>query len=139
KYVSNKDRITVIENSKDEGLPFWNAKLLAELKKIKAESKSISKYLNKMGINHFDVDINEEKQDENIIIKYKNSSNERNKLKNCLSDGEKTALAFAYFLSKFENEINTEKKIKESIVVIDDPISSLDDNRLYSTAHLIWT
>ncbi|MBD3330201.1 AAA family ATPase [Candidatus Peregrinibacteria bacterium] len=139
KYISNKERINVIENSKKEGLPFWNEKLLEELKKIKAESKSISKYLNKMGINHFDVDINEGKQDENIIIKYKNSSNEINKLKNCLSDGEKTALAFAYFLSKFENEIDTEEKIKESVVVIDDPISSLDDNRLYSTAHLIWT
>lgn len=138
KYKANKKRITVIVDSKEEGLPSWKNKLLEELKKLKTESKSISKYLNKMGIDHFDIDINEEKQDENIIIKYKNSASEKNKLKNCLSDGEKTALAFAYFLSKFENEINTEAKVKESVVVIDDPISSLDDNRLYSTAHLIW-
>ena len=91
-----------------------------------------------MGIDHFDIDFNEDKQDENIVIKYKNSMRERNKLKNCLSDGEKTALALAYFLSKFENEVNIGNKIKEAVVVIDDPISSLDDNRLYSTAHLIW-
>ena len=138
KYKINKNRIDAITESKEAGLPFLKNKLLEELRKLKAESKSISRYLNKMGIDHFDIDINEEKQDENIIIKYKNSTNEKNKLKNCLSDGEKTALAFAYFLSKFENEINTEAKIKESVVVIDDPISSLDDNRLYSTAHLIW-
>ncbi|MFH1859020.1 MAG: AAA family ATPase [Patescibacteria group bacterium] len=138
KHKVNKNRIGAITDGKEVGLPFWENKLLEELRKLKAESKSISKYLNKMGIDHFDVDINEEKQDENIIIKYKNSTNEKNKLKNCLSDGEKTALAFAYFLSKFENEINTEAKVKEAIIVIDDPISSLDDNRLYSTAHLIW-
>lgn len=138
KYKNNKNRILIIEESKSEGLPFLKDKLREELKKLKAESKSISVYLVKMGIDHFDIDINENKQDENIIIKYKNSTNDKNKLKNCLSDGEKTALAFAYFLSKFENEINTPEKIKDSVIVIDDPISSLDDNRLYSTAHLIW-
>lgn len=138
KYRNNKKRISVIEESKNEGLPFLKDKLREELKKLKAESKSISIYLVKMGIGHFDIDINENEEDENIVIKYKNSTNDKNKLKNCLSDGEKTALAFAYFLSKFENEINTPEKVKDSVVVIDDPISSLDDNRLYSTAHLIW-
>ena len=138
KYKNNKNRISIIEDSKSEGLPFLKDKLRKELKKLKTESKSISTYLIKMGIDHFDIDINENEQDENIIIKYKNSTNNKNKLKNCLSDGEKTALAFAYFLSKFENEINTSEKVKDSVVVIDDPISSLDDNRLYSTAHLIW-
>lgn len=138
RYKNNQTRISVITSSKEEGLPYWTNKLVEELRKIKAESKSILKYLNKMGIDHFDVDINEQEQGENIIIKFKNSINERNKLKNCLSEGEKTALAFAYFLSKFENEVNSETKIKEAVVVVDDPISSLDDNRLYSTAYLIW-
>ncbi len=138
KYRNNKKRISVIEESKNEGLPFLKDKLREELKKLKAESKSILIYLVKMGIDHFDIDINENEEDENIVIKYKNSTNDKNRLKNCLSDGEKTALAFAYFLSKFENEINTPEKVKDSVVVIDDPISSLDDNRLYSTAHLIW-
>jgi wobble nucleotide-excising tRNase len=138
KYRNNQKRITDIVESKSEGLPFLKDKLREELKKLKAESKSIAIYLVKMGIDHFDIDINENEQDENIVIKYKNSNNDKNKLRNCLSDGEKTALAFAYFLSKFENEINTPEKVKDSVIVIDDPISSLDDNRLYSTAHLIW-
>ncbi len=135
-YKNNNDRISKIEEIE---LPALRNKLSEELKKVKAESKSISKYLIKMGITHFDIDINEAEKDENIIIKYKNSTNEKSKLENSLSDGEKTALAFAYFLSKFENEVNTLDKIKNSVVVIDDPISSLDQNRLYNTAHLIYT
>jgi wobble nucleotide-excising tRNase len=138
KYRSNKKRISVIEKDESAGLPFLKNKLREELKKLKAESKSISTYLAKMGIVNFDIDINENDQDENIVIKYKNSITDKNRLRNCLSDGEKTALAFAYFLSKFDNEINTSEKVKNSVVFIDDPISSLDDNRLYSTAHLIW-
>lgn len=137
KYKTNKKRIMTIINSNNVGIPSWKNKLFKELKNLKAESNSISKYLSMMGIDNFNIDVNEEKQEENIVIKYRNSTKEKNKLRNCLSDGEKTALAFAYFLSKFENEVRKEK-VKDSTVVIDDPISSLDDNRLYSTAHLIW-
>ena len=133
-YKANNEKISKIEKIT---LPNLKNQLSEELKKIKAESKSISVYLTKMGITHFDIDINEDKEDENIIIRYKNSTSEKNRLKNSLSDGEKTALALAYFLSKFDNEVNNEDKIKEAIVVIDDPISSLDQNRLYSTAYLI--
>ncbi len=134
KYKTIKKRIYEIRNNNK---PEMRIKLATEMKKIKVESKSISNYLIKMGINHFDVDINEERKDENIIIRYKDSATEKNKLKNSLSESEKTALAFAYFLSKFENEINTEAKIKKSVVIVDDPVSSLDNNRLYSTAYLI--
>lgn len=40
-----------------------------------------------------------------------------------LSEGEQTALAFCYFLTLFEAE---NRKKKELVVIIDDPISSLD-------------
>ncbi len=139
RYKKNRQRISIIQNNTELGLPFFKNKLKEELLKIKTESKSISKYLVKMGIDHFNIDINEDNLEENIIITYKRSLTEKNRLRNCLSDGEKTALAFAYFLSKFDNEINTTEKVKESVVVIDDPISSLDENRLYSTAYLIWS
>ena len=133
-YIDNNSRVSKI---KDIEIPKFKNYLANELKEIKAESKSISKYLIKMGITNFDIDINKDQEDENIVVRYKNSNQEKNKLKNSLSGGEKTALAFAYFLSKFENEINTDDKIRNSVVVIDDPISSLDENRLYSTAYLI--
>lgn len=45
-----------------------------------------------------------------------------------LSEGEKTAIAFLYFL-KFLNDKSF--KLKDGIVVIDDPVSSLDANSLF--------
>ena len=45
-----------------------------------------------------------------------------------LSEGEKTAIAFTYFLKSL-NDVNFD--IHNSIVIIDDPISSLDSNALY--------
>jgi wobble nucleotide-excising tRNase len=46
-----------------------------------------------------------------------------------LSEGEKTAIAFAYFTAKLEEQNN---HIADTIVYIDDPISSLDSNHLFN-------
>lgn len=46
-----------------------------------------------------------------------------------LSEGEKTAIAFAYFTAKLEEQNN---KIADTTVYIDDPISSLDSNHLFN-------
>ena len=45
-----------------------------------------------------------------------------------LSEGEKTAIAFVYFITKLKENDNN---IEETIVVIDDPISSFDSNHLF--------
>ena len=45
-----------------------------------------------------------------------------------LSEGEKTAIAVLYFLKSLEDK---DFDIKNGIVVIDDPVSSLDSNALY--------
>lgn len=130
------EHIDTTDMNDEKGLLYWNNKRVMELSKIKAESAGINKFLKNMGIETFTIDLRdkpgEEKKD--IVVNYANSTSE--KPKQCLSDGEKTALGFAYFLSKFENELDESSKTN-AIVVIDDPISSLDENRLYSTAHLI--
>lgn len=46
-----------------------------------------------------------------------------------LSEGEKTALAFLYFLKSLQDK---DFDLAESVVVIDDPVSSLDANSLFS-------
>lgn len=46
-----------------------------------------------------------------------------------LSDGERTAVAFLYFLKSLEG---TDFDLLDGIVVIDDPVSSLDANSLFS-------
>jgi Uncharacterized protein conserved in bacteria len=45
-----------------------------------------------------------------------------------LSEGEKTAVAFVYFIIKLKENGN---EINETIVVVDDPISSFDSNNLF--------
>lgn len=45
-----------------------------------------------------------------------------------LSEGERTAVAFMYFLKTLQD---TDFDLKKGIVVIDDPVSSLDANSLY--------
>lgn len=46
-----------------------------------------------------------------------------------LSEGEKTAISFVYFITKLKENDN---KIEDSIIVVDDPISSFDSNNLFS-------
>jgi wobble nucleotide-excising tRNase len=51
-----------------------------------------------------------------------------------LSEGEKTAITFAYFLATLENN---GASLNQTIVFIDDPISSLDSNHIYAIYALI--
>lgn len=50
-----------------------------------------------------------------------------------MSDGEKTVMAFCYFLISLKSKKSdgTNNKIEDTIIVIDDPISSLSNNYIY--------
>ncbi|GAA8824806.1 AAA family ATPase [Helicobacter pylori] len=61
---------------------------------------------------------------------------ENSKAKMILSDGEKTTLAFAYFLARLKLFYKKED-LKNLVVVIYDPISSLDEQRIYNTTCLV--
>lgn len=45
-----------------------------------------------------------------------------------LSEGERTAIAFVYFMTKLRENDN---KMEETIVVVDDPVSSFDSNHIF--------
>jgi wobble nucleotide-excising tRNase len=47
-----------------------------------------------------------------------------------LSEGEKTAIAFVYFINKLKEQDN---EIQKTIIVVDDPVSSFDSNNLFSS------
>jgi wobble nucleotide-excising tRNase len=53
-----------------------------------------------------------------------------------LSEGEKTAIAFAYFLTELKS-LKIENKLQNTIIYIDDPISSLDSNHIFQVRSLI--
>jgi wobble nucleotide-excising tRNase len=51
-----------------------------------------------------------------------------------LSEGEKSAIALVYFIAKLKEDGN---KIEDTLVVIDDPISSFDSNHLFHANYYI--
>jgi len=53
--------------------------------------------------------------------------------KHCLSEGDKNALALAFFLAK----LNLDSQINNKIVIFDDPVSSFDKNRRIRTVEYI--
>ncbi|EAA0142479.1 hypothetical protein EAB01_14170, partial [Listeria monocytogenes] len=53
-----------------------------------------------------------------------------------LSEGEKTAISFAYFLLTLENSFKR-NTLSQAVVYIDDPISSLDSNHISQVYHLL--
>ncbi len=61
---------------------------------------------------------------------------ENSEAKMILSDGEKTTLTFAYFLTRLKSFYKKED-LKNLVVVIDDPISSLDEQRIYNTSNIV--
>lgn len=54
-------------------------------------------------------------------------------LKDCLSEGDKSTIAFAFFLSK----LDLDTAIADKIIVFDDPLSSFDRNRKMNTVGLL--
>ena len=109
-----------------------------EMASLRKESKYVNAFLHRLGISHFQISIEKRENAENIVVRFTGGQT-RTELRHSLSEGEKTALAFAYFLSKIQYEIgdNSNTSMSETIVVIDDPVSSLDEERLHSTACLI--
>lgn len=58
---------------------------------------------------------------------------------NNFSEGEKSAIAFAYFLTELKALRNDEPpRLPQTIIFIDDPISSLDSNHIFQVRQLIY-
>lgn len=130
-------RIDTLSKEIEKELKTLYIKRDSEISKLDAETKFVNIYLEYLGISKFVIQKEKNKVSDNIIITYKAGA-KKHSLNCSLSEGEKTALAFAYFLSKIRVEkIEKTCTLDDAIIVIDDPISSLDENRLYHTANLI--
>ncbi|MGP1528015.1 MAG: AAA family ATPase [Campylobacter sp.] len=105
----------------------------AKLEKLKATKKPdikvINNYLIALNLTKYSVN-----SDYQLIINQKIISNDDVRM--VLSDGEKTTLAFAYFLARLKLFYN-KASLKKLVIVIDDPISSLDDGRIYTTSYIV--
>jgi len=110
-----------IEKKKEE-----ISKIESQLSDIAKAADKINQYLRSMfGKEHIKI----EAADKNKFKILRDGSEAKN-----LSSGEKTAIAFSYFLTRLEDK---DTDISKAIVFIDDPISSLDSNHLYNTFALL--
>lgn len=101
--------------------------LLAKIKSIVAGKDEMNRYI-QLFFGRKDILI-EVTSDDKFLLKRSNDHAEN------LSEGEKTAISFAYFLITLEGIVK-DKLSEDTIVFIDDPISSLDSNhiaQIYST------
>ncbi|OLQ60144.1 AAA family ATPase [Helicobacter pylori] len=102
---------------------------LKELYDQRSDIKIINNYLQALNLPKYSLD-----KDYRIVLN--SDALENSEAKTILSDGEKTTLAFAYFLARLKL-FYKKKDLKNLVVVIDDPISSLDEQRIYNTTCLV--
>jgi wobble nucleotide-excising tRNase len=101
--------------------------------KIARKSKvfeSLNLYLNQFFGEKYSID------KETFCIKFQNNLLANN-ASDVLSEGEKSIMAFCYYLSDIHNYIYKEKDYSKLFLVIDDPISSLDFHYVYSVTNVI--
>ncbi|WP_337522561.1 AAA family ATPase [Dialister invisus] len=114
------DKIKEIFNKKKEEYITLENKLSSETLGAEEFNKKLEKFL---GYGEIKIQFDENEKG------YKIYRNGREEAKN-LSEGEKTAIAFIYFITKIKEN---GRKIEDIILVIDDPISSFDSNKLFSS------
>lgn len=122
-YKMNKEKVDLIKEDLDKKLSRLN-----ELENaLSNETLGAEKFNEKLnifiGYDELGLKFNKELKGYEIIRKSTNNKASH------LSEGEKTAIAFVYFLTKLKENSN---KIEDSVIVIDDPISSFDNNKLFS-------
>ncbi|MCT7553641.1 AAA family ATPase [Aliarcobacter butzleri] len=116
-----KDDLTKLIEEKEElktKIKELEVKLSDEAFGAKEFNKKLHKFL---GRDNIFLEFDKELQGYKIIRDGLQASN--------LSEGERTAIAFVYFITKIKEN---ENKVEDSIIIVDDPISSFDSNNLFS-------
>ena len=102
--------------------------LNAELSNQKAPMTEIEKYIYAV-FGHKKFNLKYEETNKSYYVCRENGEIAKN-----LSEGEKTVIAFAYFLATLKTH---NFDLKNAIIVIDDPVSSLDQQYLFNLTNLL--
>lgn len=103
----------------------------SEITSVKYTVNEINKILGLFGFNNFKLDEAEEKGFYKIVRPNGEDA------KQTLSEGEYTFITFLYFYQLIKGSTDKTGIVKDRIVVIDDPISSLDSNILFIVSTLV--
>lgn len=126
----NKKKVALLEEE-IPGLESLISRLEASLKDEVLGAAEFNTKLHRF-LNHSDISLEYDKKEGGYNIRRKIGAKVSDA--KFLSEGEKTAISFVYFLAKLEEDVEL---LKKSIVVIDDPISSFDSNHLFNAYSFI--
>jgi wobble nucleotide-excising tRNase len=127
KGINDTLKVTKEEKSK---LETEVAKKESEVTSVKPTVNEINKILKLFGFTNFMLNEADKKGF------YKVVREDGSEVKETLSEGESTFLTFLYFYHMLKGSTNDTGIGKDKIVVIDDPISSLDSNVLFIVSNL---
>lgn len=123
-------KIDTIENRIKE----YEQKCNAEKEKLintNDTAEKINNLLEQFGFSNFKISVSEEEKSYSIV------RNDGTSVKDTLSEGEMNFLTFLYFYQLIKGSVNKTDIDGERIVVIDDPISSMDANVLFIVSTLV--
>ncbi|WQZ89949.1 AAA family ATPase [Helicobacter pylori] len=133
KIKREAERKLSVLNRRHERLNRLLEKIDNKLKELndqkRPDIKIINNYLKALNLPKYSLD-----KDYRIVLN--SDALENSEAEMILSGGEKTTLAFAYFLVRLKLFYKKED-LKDLVVVIDDPISSLDEQRIYNTSDIV--
>ncbi len=140
-FVRSKSRIenalSGIEDRKQKKKEYLQ-KYENELQELQEQSTSIehsvseiNTILRSFGFKNFQLATTSEKGSYKIVRE------NGEEVKDTLSEGEKTFITFLYFYQLLKGSNNQREIVTDKIVVIDDPISSLDSNVLFMVSTLV--
>ena len=131
KIIEKNKELTTLKKEYEENL--------TKFKNVEEAKKNINNQLKNMGFDYFYIDnyidetiINSPEEDKHIYKLVRKDQN-NNQDFHSFSEGEKMIISFLYFIEKCKSAA----KIKNIIVVIDDPISSISNNNLFEIAFII--
>lgn len=129
--INQAKKLIAEEESKKNSKELEIATLERQITSIQPTLKGINDLLLSIGFRSFSLSLAEDK------ISYKIIRSDGSDAKNTLSEGEKSFITFLYFYYLISGSNSSDGITKDRVVVIDDPISSLDSNILFVVSSLI--
>ena len=105
--------------------------LEAKLTSIIPTKDEINQMLKKFGFSGFSLSLSADKKGYQIL------RDDGNPVNRTLSEGERNFITFLYFFVSLQGSSNSSGQVEDQVIVIDDPVSSMDQDVLFTVSTLI--
>ena len=105
--------------------------LEAKLTSIIPTRDEINQMLKKFGFSGFSLSLSADKKGYQIL------RDDGNPVNRTLSEGERNFITFLYFFISLRGSSNSSGQVEDQVIVIDDPVSSMDQDVLFTVSTLI--